>query len=576
MHTLNLQDLPTELLQKIFVTNDFPRENLISIARVSRRFNSIAIPAVLALYGIRQPSKQFKACVWCGTAVQLFSEGKRGKVDVLSGLALGFDITEVEELDWRIDAERSYTMDVLFKDYGRLLRILQRLQRIKTASISFEGLNYFSAWAGAAPIGIWRGLMEGILNVLVERGCKSLVIYHGSLVAQIFVKTKKRGESEGVAVMVQRTKNLFGVSTTSPTLEGPTWKMARSKASVPMKLANLSEAARRSSQLQRIHISSCMLLHPPLSHWTYSILATPSLTSLTLCGLEFTALEWEAILSWLAIPLKAKLVELTIERCHRFTTSTATSLIEFIVQLGSLTHLRLGPPFPDVSNPDFKRTLQNFKSKSGVESGDNVQVLPNLVSLEAFSDWIELLLSSSSPSQTQRSNLKSLYIRARTVFFHTYFNHLCPVALPPVLSSPVLLPRGSGLQVTLDLYQADTDSGNLEGYISQLSRSTDMSPEVFEGITHLVLPSWDFTLSLPHYEATCRFFAMWKGLEEVIFAPSTKGGTLKVWEKGDKVTFSAHARKWCPNVKVFWYNHMEHRLTNAEGVVEDRFYVMNI
>ncbi|TFK74239.1 hypothetical protein BDN72DRAFT_833561 [Pluteus cervinus] len=455
----------------------------------------------------------------------------------------------------------------------------------------------------------WKEVMGALLNTCVERGCESLLVHNGNSPLQTFTRTdpQSRVRIIGANNILQRTKSLF---TNNSNAISPTTKNGSLGRVTLFDLVHLSKGARNSSQLKHLHISSRMLLHPPCSHWTYSILQTSNLTSLHLYSIQET--NWAHIFSWLSVGSQLK--QLSIELCYGLPTMP---LIDFVVGLRALTHLKLAYPVPIVSDQKLATT---WKLSSGSNSG---QVLPNLVSLHAFPDWIQLLCPGPSSQSTISSLSRRLHLRrtingipspnppspppsqapSRPKIGHL---HILPRVtmssrgefdfslslriLRPVLESSAFSFSSPNFRLGLELYDTYTithmardivqyggvDSQALDLDIeptpvitfgpwaatatpsvttppeprpARLPRRRAQRPagyEAYDRITELVVCNWGI-LQERQCRVVCEFFSMWKSVRRVKF----RSIVLDAWKDENVRMLMEEARVSCQNVKEF-------------------------
>ncbi|TFK74254.1 hypothetical protein BDN72DRAFT_833584 [Pluteus cervinus] len=427
-HQIHFHDLPVELQEQIVQSPVLSRDDLLNLAKTSRRINTLAIRRFFDMHQVTSPTEQFRSTIECVPRSEVLTNPWfpipratfRCFPNVLQGLAIAFDIKSIEDFQCTFRSSTQHRFSCDLKPFRRFIQTIQMLEHVRNVSLTFEPGNHFGVVGCCWCLTEWKDMMGTLLNTFVERGCESLTICNGDLPV-LAITGRRREDGLGMPLdkakvprrrqrnIFRKTRSLFSPKPkpASPTIAGATLDWVRyPQANVlldELELAQVSEEALRSSQLRHLQISSRTLLQPPCSHWTYSMLQTPNLTSLHLHSIKETT--WPHIFSWMLPPLRSKLLELSIEGCPDLPT---TPLIDFVTQLQALTRLKLAHPMPDVSKYKL-HSKWGFFSRSGstghIPDNGSTQILPNLISLHAFPDWIQLLCPASPSSSSSSLSL---------------------------------------------------------------------------------------------------------------------------------------------------------------------------
>ncbi|TFK74223.1 hypothetical protein BDN72DRAFT_833525 [Pluteus cervinus] len=622
-------NLPLEIFEQII--NILEPTELLVLAKTCRQFNALSIRQFFLLHKVDNPSKLFQ-----GTLELSFLPREEDSVglelthkdpttfndaggNTFEGLAVAFDIMTIEHLHCIIhhSTPDPYPLTRYLNVLRRVIWAVRRLQHIGRVTLKLEmgGYLLITHEDERSIIRQWKEVMGTLLNLLVEKGCENLEVSHGTFplrpLQDMFILNVD--PLPGRQNILQRTKSLFTrkskpISPTmkdtdaigTPTVDRQAVRFFRDS----LDLIHLSKSARDSSRLRHLEISSRVLLHPPCSHWTYSILQTSNLTSLSLYMIYEASLTH--MLSWLLLPIRSQLRELSIELCSRLPS--AAPLIDLIVGLRALTHLKLADPVPEVYGHKLPITSKVFPRSK------NAPVLPNLVSLHAFSDWIQLLCLGSSPrptvtslslaevtdhttstypcSQSQppsRPNLQYLYIMPRT--FREFHFDLSFNVLQPILESSAFPFALSNFRVALDLrrysvthhmsrdairwggadprdFKSTTPvitSGSSAGAPPRLRptrppRKRAQRPsgyELYDRITELVV--YDSGFFQQHQSKIfCQFFSMWEGVKRVEFRASR-------WKDEDVKVLIKEARVCSRNIREFVLREKVYAVDDFEG-----------
>ncbi|TFK74221.1 hypothetical protein BDN72DRAFT_893212 [Pluteus cervinus] len=587
--------LPLEITEEVI--NNLGTTELLALAKTCQEFNVLCLRRFFSLHEIDEPTNLFQA------TLELTSLPDAAAGNPFDGLAVAFDITTIEDLHCILQPSPSFPLQRILHVLRRVIWAIERLHRIRNVTLTLEMGNGFTMIYEdqLSVLQEWKEVMGSFLNMFVEKGCESLKVFRGCLPLKIQSQMDILGTNTLAhhprSNILQRAKSLFAdkdrsesISRVSPTIENALvmWSAYKDREIPPLyldsrDLVHLSEGAGASSQLKHLQISSKVLLRPPCSHWTYSILQTPNLTSLHLYYILPEEAAWAHIFSWIFLSVRTQLRELSIELCYGLPMMP---LIDFVVGLQGLTHLKLAYPVPIVHGHK-PQTTWKLGSPSNI-----AQVLPNLVSLHAFPDWIQLLcpesaskstvtslsrhfrlqrptstnpsssppLPSQSPTRPKIQHLHILPCAAMTSHGEFDFN-LSLNVLRPVLQSSSFPFASSNFRVALELSDTYTithmarDIVHLGGAdprsrTAQTSRRRAQRPagyELYDRITELIVCNQWGILQRRQCEIACEFFSMWKGVRRVEFRPIVPDA----WKDEDVKMLMEEARISCRNVREF-------------------------
>ncbi|TFK74273.1 hypothetical protein BDN72DRAFT_893256 [Pluteus cervinus] len=535
-------NLPVELLLEIFSTLSV--NCLLALAKTSRQFNSLCIPFFFSRHGISDASTNFEYRSY-KKAGQQNQDIVYWKNDALAGLAIAFDLKSIEEFTCVFnDYGTPRSAEVRIRHYWKLLWTIRRLDRVGKVTLRFNSWDTYETWIITGNLALQRKqVITGLFNVCLQKGCKTFHIDHCSL----FPEPPLAYPKSGVSRVLHAVKRIL--------LPRPGPDNGRHPALSPYQpfpndhyvgFIPLSGPARKTSQLQHLMISCPMAIYPPCSYWTHSVLQTPALTSLTLSIIGLSPDLWEMAFQWLIVPLKSKLIELSVIDCSKLPIG---SFIDFLTNLQAVTHLTIILPMSRVDQ--YPPLIEEGKP-----------ILPKLVSLSANPDWITLLCAA-----TPRPTLTSLKVVPRGSFsFGRPLGDLLPTLSKLVSPSPTSPPShplqpnseqpkdlGPGIQITLDLgsnvYTRDEFQEDVRKYSSPTYR-TALGPTMCDHITHLVIRVPAFRDNTP--DVICNFFGWWKTLRCI----TLKDNYISEWEKMFALVWTEEkieklveeARVHCPSI----------------------------
>ncbi|TFK66934.1 hypothetical protein BDN72DRAFT_961387 [Pluteus cervinus] len=382
-----MDDLPVELIHRIIGRS---AQDLFTIARLSRYLNAVAISYYFhgrlprrhideitlhfdghRTYMITQPNEDNAT-----TTKPKFST--QSPIDILSFLSIAFDIQTIGRFNWKstgANTENRELPERLITQCHRLTVFLRRLDVVHHISLKFHdwNLRWYRMMPSSRILEKWTVVTTGLLNVCMEKmntnsqGGEGFEMVGGCFPGVDYAIRHKRNWG-------LRRKGVAGFGETqNPTMHGLDWDIVRlggdplMPSDMNVFISTGTESVAKSTK--KFKVSSAMLLYPPLSEWTYQFLRSAPLTCLTIDGLFSFAEWWEIFFSWLSIPLRDRLEELTIQNC---THIRARSLADFLQNLRGLKHC----------------VIQDTPTTQALKGNIFFSKLPELVTFTAPSDFL--------------------------------------------------------------------------------------------------------------------------------------------------------------------------------------------
>ncbi|KIM43899.1 hypothetical protein M413DRAFT_370935 [Hebeloma cylindrosporum] len=426
----HLEGLPNELLLYILMdTSTFSVDDLYIVALVSRRFRALVLPLFLAAHGIADPEEEISLYVieWNPSYIQTHR-----KPDALAGLNLSTHITRVNHFRCFFQEPANNDCRNTFQQAYDLPEAVQRTSRFIRTLQSIESCELYLVWdpyyisrektaphAPVAHIQFWSDAFSTLLNLIIERGVKSLRVQYDAHIDLPFHFRKEN--------VVQ--KILSHLSPNAGNSGAPRWELKRplheeKSNSQHIAPATISSSARSANCVTSLFIHSPTLLLPPFIDWTLSLLMEHScLTSISFAHISFTKDIWATILPYIADAVSPRLTEVSFSRnCPNLEIS---DLLHFISRFPNLTRLSIDRTFRSRIDPNINlRSL--FPSRS-------IPTFPDLSELHTLQAPVELV---------------SLLMDARKQPEHTS-TPLCKLQHLTVYPCSLLIPHSSYISSTV-------------------------------------------------------------------------------------------------------------------------------
>ena len=432
---VNLEALPTELLLYILSkTSTLSLEDLYIVALVSRRFRALALPLFLAGHGISDPQSEISLYVieWNPKSFT--------KPDALSGLNMSTHITCVNHFrcffqepitnSRRNTFQHAYNLPEAIQ---RTSRFVRRLQTIESCELYLVWDPYFLSREKTAPhvpvaqIQFWTHAFSTLMNLIMERGVKSLTVQYN---AHIDLPFHFRRVNVAKKILSHLSKGVIG----NP--GGLQWELERpvheeKLTSQDVAPATLSSIARSANCVTSLAIHSPTLLLPPFVNWTLSLLMEHScLTSISFAYISFSRDIWATILPYIADAVSHRLTELAFFRnCPNLDIS---DLLYFISRFPKLRRLSIDRTFRSRLDPKLKIfPLHSIPSFPDFSELHTLQAPVELISL--IMDVLKH--SAKGPHSTPLPKLQHLTVYPCSLLIHP------PSYVPSTIIVSALLSR---------------------------------------------------------------------------------------------------------------------------------------
>ncbi|KAK0469961.1 uncharacterized protein EV420DRAFT_1497688 [Desarmillaria tabescens] len=363
-----LLELPNELLYKIFGEHfdEDQVSQLFSISLTCKRLHDICLTQYLARFGINHPTET------CSFTLRNVTELRP---DAISGLRVALFVQSIRHLvctfDDALPETEASSPATIITTVRRLHSLLLKLKSVNRMTLKFRGRDWNSGSVNVtdALLDLWSSAIGDLLNLALEKSCTYLCMVDGKVMnyAYQFCRSS-RGYPLNVLTTSRRTA-----------IRGPDWMFRRVKTG---SLTILVDEATTPNELRSLDIQSSMLLLPPLSQWTLSVLTT--ITSLTISHISLAGHMWTALLPTVA-QYASDIEELHVAGCPDITID---DLVEFLALLPKLKILILsdeeqyipGPSAPVPKLTDLVRVEAPWRILLHIVQGP----LPNLKEVRTF------------------------------------------------------------------------------------------------------------------------------------------------------------------------------------------------
>ncbi|TFK61260.1 hypothetical protein BDN72DRAFT_849858 [Pluteus cervinus] len=419
-----MDHLPVEVILKIL--RGSTDTDLFVFAQISRYLNSVATSHYLRRHtGVQRLDSV--SLIFDGSRVisrmGTYRPAHRNpSVDILAFLSLAFDIKNLDQFVWEfLDPDFPNSFRTVIRHLHRLTAFLRRLESVRRVSLKMHQWTalLLKMMLRSGLLDEWTVAITDLFNACIEKlkmdpeGAEAFEVVDGfNSEAQCSLEDDpSRGIVGRVLERLMGTRDL-----TEPC---SSWTIDNEGARFPMLNPNiacpLSSGARSVSELtKKFKISSTAFFDPPFFEWTYRFISFAPLISLALENLSYTAMWWEVIFSWLAVPLQHCLEELTIRECDHIQ---GLPLAEFLRNLRCLKHCIITESLLYSSPPDFVP----FN-------------LPNLVSLAASSHFLSIIRPKGFQAWKRLLNIPSPLTTLRIFPSHGYPTGF-PVSITAVLEA---------------------------------------------------------------------------------------------------------------------------------------------
>ncbi|KAJ3506079.1 hypothetical protein NLJ89_g7071 [Agrocybe chaxingu] len=407
----SLLDLPVELLLRILsIDTVLSVRDFYILAIVCRQLHELALPLFLTAHDITDPIHEAAIFVSKWAPVHWLTR----EPDGLAGLSIATHVTSIKRLrlffqDTNNTSERNYFQQAshLAHAVRRATNFVSGLTSIEEAGISLIWDPYHIVQSHSAPgaphselseIQEWSSALEGLLNAILERGCQHLTVQY-----EAAIETGLQFREKGIIkkALMHLSRGLPRQKRNEANFTAFEWQLSKSYNESPNKVpssevdvepAVLSFLPQQRPILDSLSIHTPVLLLPPFTNWTLTLLHTQTnLTSLSFAHIKFAPMTWHLLLPFVADALSSRLTELSIlEQCPYLA---ALDLLRFVARLHRLEKL--------VVDRSFRLRFQevHFPWVSGhLPSHTAIPSFVNLHSLQAPVEFVSLVLDARPAS----------------------------------------------------------------------------------------------------------------------------------------------------------------------------------
>ncbi|KAF8151437.1 hypothetical protein B0H34DRAFT_129122 [Crassisporium funariophilum] len=489
---MNLLDLPNELL--LSVISDYKILSLADIYNVSllsRRLNALAIPVYLATHGIAAPEREVPLYVTEWNPDYMTTTRQP---DALSGLNVSIGISRVHHLKCYFQDPNATSTRNTFQRASNLpyavertTHFIRRLEHLDKAEIYLVWDPYFVirnktvTHVPVSELNEWTSSFSTLLNLIVERGCKSLTVQYDSSIEPAF-HFRSSGRLKRVVTYISH--NILRRSTPFADIQ---WKFERplheeSNGALDVRTVNLSNLAQGANTILSLSLHSNALLLPPLIGWTTSLLRTHKcLTCITFAHISFSKNIWKTILPVIADAISDRLKELSFFRhCPNLDIS---DLLPFLARFPNLTHLCVDRTFRlRLQHTTRPKRLPLY---AAIMDSQSIPNFPQLQSLQAPTELVHILLNVRLPvsnranAQVALPNLNSLTVYPSSQLLHPT-SYLRSTRSVNFLHDQVAArPRAQDVAFSLDVQMEFTDFARVARYLQSVSQETGVDRDLW-------------------------------------------------------------------------------------------------
>ncbi|KAF8642075.1 hypothetical protein AX16_009691 [Volvariella volvacea WC 439] len=509
---VQLLDLPNELLLDIFEKYDLSIE-LYHLGLTCKRLNRLALLTFLTKQGIHHPASE--------VSLRLLDKEARLTLSALRRLLALKSVAKLSCVFPHRPRPPFYPLEELrlFCDF------VEKLDQVEEVNLVLDDRGRYCGITGSDDaLREWSGVMERLLNALVERSCVSLTFQNGYVLTHAYeLRPTSRSPSPPSLPYTTHLDQDDPAWEPDSALRLPGWEFYRPiEQGTDRVLTRMTRPSHIPCILREFHIYSPILLLPPCSNWTLSALQCPSVTRLTLSHVVLSPDVWSAMLPCIFGIVQDRLLELKITNCR---TIPAEGILECLARLRRLQVLVLDcqlPCLPAEAHPDGD---PHASAPSIVEC---IAHFEDLRTLEAPSDYVNHLLLA----EDGLSRLEKVCVYPRTTLSPAFRMVKSASILSPILSR---LDHCPNVELNLHMEVPCTPSMIRDTQIlSHLaltpnSASSSALKSLYGRVKTITLD--DFYVLFDSAEVLCRWIALFGNVEVVRLAwPLTES----VWMKNGR------------------------------------------
>lgn len=512
---LELYRLANELILQICDALD--DKALCMLAMTCKRFHNLAIHSCLLRYDLLDSAP--------GSISLVNTDGDADTIniamDVIPALRLSLSLTSVKELSCTLNAGE----ERLLREVRRLHALVSKLEGVESLNLELGKLDSWVVKKNFSPIALnletWHEALGQLLNAIVDRSCKRLMIRQGNFFPGgahhiTGLWSMANLSAEDVSDVLAGTSSIDDALSAFPAESNST--LAVNTNSKP--------------SFESFYVYSSILLNTYFCNWTFSILNASPLTSLYFEFLSLPSEKWSTILPRLTLP---NLASLTV----RESGVPFHDLADFLSRHSSIVYLTLFSTAPDP--PVLKPRLPKA-------------CLPILTTINATPAEITNLFQSPDAFP----NLEFITVSS---FNGVAIGQASDYTYMDDALSAVANHTKDGLTLSLRLIQ---ETGMEEWLQAKINGTGGQVPEC---VTKLELRTdFRFSFSTAVVGLLPRWLALFPSVQRISFAASC----LKV-DGEEKISFFKEMGERCPGLQTISIDFDEHVVQEwCDGVYETR------
>ncbi|KAJ6628863.1 hypothetical protein B0H10DRAFT_1940233 [Mycena sp. CBHHK59/15] len=470
-----LLDLPNEVILLILLQPDLPSDALLFLSMLSTRLHHLALPIYFERHGIDDPVQKAEFTIL---------DSRR---DPLSALQMALFVPAIANISCALPHYQTSTVHPLFPHIRRFRTLIARLTSVSKVTLVLDTPDSICGVVGDG-IETWASEFGELLNIILKRGCTSLVLRYGMFFSQAYELRPARLGARPVNAFWSAVRHMLSDSSVTPSEEWGIFQVSSNANATPMEL---DSEGRTSSTLTHFKIESSMPLLPPCFSWSLSALQHSPIACLEFVGVTLPTKIWSAVLPCIA-SLVPTLTELNLSDLYGISGS---DILLFLAKLPRLIVLTIG-------YTEYSRHVQSSCPDSGFLP---VPKLYHLTTLRAPSTFVSHFLKKPLPSLT------SLCISPRRLILgfrgmrhigrsvSDIVRRLEKHKSAPTISLEILLGRESDVEMAVDLAVVPGDAELLTA---------------LRKITRLVIHS-DPDVAVPALATLARWIALFPALLHV-------------------------------------------------------------
>ncbi|KAF8151442.1 hypothetical protein B0H34DRAFT_727606 [Crassisporium funariophilum] len=506
-----LSDLPNEILSEIINSDLLGVVELYCLSVLSKRLQEISLPIYLASFGIKDPASSINISTDSADPPDGSIASRLGP---LSGLAISTSLQSVQSLTCifptQCIVEDNRSLQRLHQKVYQLCRVIRRLNFVSDVIICLD-------WKVAgfddgrlisdAVLQRWSDCMGQLLNSIIEKDCTLLRVQYGSRLKDSYNFHPLNPSRVPFSQLTQFIRQNFQTGGDRTFLKGPGWEFRRATSATKgyskCIVTKLSPEAARACILHSFAINSPIMLLPPVSHWTFSLLYSSStITSLSFGKIRLKPKVWGIVLPMIAEAVCDQLKEVSFKgTCWGIHTD---HILQFLCSMKQLETLEVHHIF------DSGISASNNEVAFGGRGNPlPVPRLLHLRNLHAPYDFVNHLLPSEPPSSTLPNLRTWTAYLFRSINVHMDFLHATQIhafLCQKLWSSNIHILEPKCVELSINMEGYFHSSAIVAERVSVLADKHDERSAAFEHVTCVYLCGFIFLMD--DCEILCRWLAL--------------------------------------------------------------------